>query len=332
MRGVDFTDIINISTERLLTMVLAKILQIVIFYILAKKKQENELRNILSPVPMFICLTIPLISIVISIFIFVLIIGGLDIPENVLFLISLGLLAINIMVFVLYEFINREAEKNYALIAKNKQYELTEQHNSQVVEIYEKIREWRHDYNHHLQLIVGMLEKSEPDKNNEAINYIKGLDEKISSSSLEIVTGNYIVDAIVSAKMTLATAHGINFEHRILLTGDITVEDTDLCSILSNLLDNAIEACCKVEENRYINLEMVIFENQLNIKISNSADGKYKIESGKFRTTKRGNLHMHGIGMGHVKSIVESYKGIFNIRPESDSFMVHISIPQSVNL
>ena len=106
----------------------------------------------------------------------------------------------------------------------------------------------------------------------------------------------------------------------------------DLCSILSNLLDNAIEACCKLEYSRYINLEMLIFKNQFNIKIINSSNGDYKMENGKFKTTKRGDLH--GIGIGHIKSIVENYGGIYDIKPESEVFTTHISIPlaqKSVN-
>lgn len=315
------------SSELLLTMIIAKTLQVVIFYMLAKKKREYEIKNILSPMPMLICFTIPLISLIIAVFIHTLIIGGLHIPENVVFLISISYLTINITVFILYEFISREAEKNYSLIAKNKQYELIEQHNSQVIEIYDKMREWRHDYNNHMQLIVGMLEKTDSNDNSEVIDYIKNLDKKIKSTSLDISTGNYIVDAIVSAKATFVATHDIDFNYNILLPENISIENTDLCSILSNLLDNAIEACRKLENNRYINLEIIIFKNQFNIKISNSTNGEYKIENGKFKTTKRGDLH--GIGINHVKSIVEAYGGIYDIKPESDSFTTHISIPLS---
>jgi sensor histidine kinase regulating citrate/malate metabolism len=109
------------------------------------------------------------------------------------------------------------------------------------------------------------------------------------------------------------------------LKDDIPIENTDLCSILSNLLDNAIEASCKLNENRYINIEMITFKNQFNIKIVNATNGEYKLENGKLKTTKSGDLH--GIGIGHVKSIVESYGGILNVNPESKSFITHISIP-----
>jgi sensor histidine kinase regulating citrate/malate metabolism len=248
------------------------------------------------------------------------------ISEEIMFLVSINCLIINIAIFVLHETMSRESEKNYVLIAQNKQYELTEQHNSEVIEIYTKMREWRHDYNNHMQLLVNILERPDSGDNiNEAVSYIKNLDEKIKSSSLEIVTGNYIVDAIVSAKATLAHSHNISFEHNIYLPDGINIESTDLCSILSNLLDNAIEACCKIEQGRYINLEIIFVKTQLNIKIINAANGEYKIESGKFKTTKPGDLH--GIGMGQVKSIVENYGGFYDVDAGTDSFTTQISIP-----
>lgn len=313
------------SNELLLTMIIAKTSQVVIFYILSKKKKNFDSKSFLSITPMLICLIVPFLSIILILFINDLVHKNLNIPNELIFIISVGYLAINIIVFALYEFINKEAEKNYILIAKQKQYELTEQHNSQVIEIYDKMREWRHDYNNHMQLIVGMLERTDSSKNSEAIDYIKNLDGKIESLCLEIVTGNLVVDAIISAKVALASVHNINFEHNIFLKDDIPIENTDLCSILSNLLDNAIEACSKLNENRYINLEILIFKNQFNIKITNTTNGEYKLENGKLKTTKSGNLH--GIGMGHVKSIVESYGGIFDIKPESDSFTTYVSIP-----
>ena len=151
------------------------------------------------------------------------------------------------------------------------------------------------------------------------------MDENIKSSSLEIITGNIIIDAIVSAKAALASVYGITFTYNISLKDDIIIDNTDLCSILSNLFDNAIEACYKLDENRYINLKMVTFRNQFSIEITNSTDGKYKIEKGIFKTTKRGDLH--GIGIGHIKSVVENYGGIYDITPESDTFTANITIP-----
>ena len=313
------------SIERFLTMTIAKILQVAIFYILVRKTRSSVTKNYLSILPTIICFSIPSISFILSFFIYILLLNDSYVSYELTIAVVSSLLIINIIMFVLYEIIGKEAEKNYVLIAKNKQYELIEQHNRQIVNMYDKMREWRHDYSHHMQLILEMLKNSSEGNNSDAINYIKELDIKIESSSLETITGNTVVDAIVSAKMTLASAHNITLEHNISLAAELNIDNTDLCSILSNLLDNAIEACCKLSENRYISIEMLIFRNQFNIKVINSTNGEYKIENGKLKTTKSGDLH--GIGMGHVKSIVESYGGIFDVKPEASSFMTHISIP-----
>ncbi|MCL2814357.1 MAG: GHKL domain-containing protein [Oscillospiraceae bacterium] len=315
------------SNELLLTMILAKTVQVAIFYVLAKRKKSVESNSFLSFVPMLVCLIVPLLSILSIFFVNDMIHNYFEIPGELIFVVSIGYLAMNVIVYVLYEFLSKEAEKNYLLVAKQKQYELTQQHNNQVIEIYEKMREWKHDFMNHMQLVSGMLEKTDSSGNNEAISYIKNLNHKIESSYLDIVTGNLVVDAIVSAKATVASANDIRFEHNILLKEDLSIDSTDLCSILSNLLDNAIEACRKLSENKYIDFEMIIIKNQLSIKITNASGGDYKMENGKMKTTKSG--YLHGIGMGHVKSIVENYGGIFEVEPKAECFTANISIPLS---
>ena len=125
--------------------------------------------------------------------------------------------------------------------------------------------------------------------------------------------------------MVISESFNITFEYNIFLPQELEITDTDLCSALSNLLDNAIEACRKLENGRYINLEMMVIKNQLHIGVVNSTNGEYKKESGIFKTTKQGGLH--GIGMSNIKSIVEKYEGIYNITADDNSFTTKIAIP-----
>ena len=323
--GIDSSELMTESSvERFLAIGIAKIINIVSFYLLAKKKGTRE--NHLSPIPMIICFIVPLICIITISIIFRISYEGHEVPENIIFLISVSYLAINIIIFALYEIINRETEKNYVLMAEQKQNKMIKQHNDQVINIYSKMREWHHDYSNHMQLVAGMLKKIPADENVDAIiDYIKNLDGKIKSPSVEIYSGNHIVDAIVSSKLALASSHNIAFDYNVYLAHDIIMEDMDLCSVISNLLDNAIEACCKLEHKSFILFEMITVKNQLNMKIVNSASGNYQIENGKLITTKKGDLH--GIGIGHVKSIIEIYNGFFDIKAEAKTFIVQISIP-----
>ena len=320
-RWITANEIYQPSNIRLILNIIIRIIHITVFYLLALKKEDKALSYGLS---LRICFIVPLISIFAMIFIYYMSLNY-DIPEVLLYTIAIAYLLINIVIFAMYKNISREAEKNYILMAERKRYELMEQHNIQVMEIYGQMREWKHDFLNHMQVVLGMLEKEDSGRSGEAIDYIKNLGGKIESSSLGIATGNLVVDAIVSAKATLAAANDIRFEHHISLKDDIPIDKTDLCSILSNLIDNAIEGCCKMKENRYINLEMRVYQNHLIMEITNASSGEYKLESGELKTTKNGNLH--GIGIGHVKTIVESYGGLFDVQPEEQNFTAYITIP-----
>jgi len=316
----------ELSIARLQVIVMVRTLHLIIFYALARSKKHNEVSWNWS---LAICFVIPLITFISVIIIYEIILkdSNYGIPDMLIYVVSVTYLIVNIIVFVLYELINKEAEKNYMLMAKQNKYEMTEQHNHQILEIYSNVREWRHDYANHMQLIMSLLENPEDkaENNKKAVDYIKNLDKKITESSSIVSTGNYIADAIISAKMALAHSFDINFEYKSSLPDILPIDETDLCVLLSNLLDNAIEACCKVEDNRYIHLKFTVIKTQLEITLKNSADGKYIREQGVFKTTKRGGLH--GIGMRHIASIVEKYNGIYKPEAKETFFKTWISIP-----
>ena len=325
---VPISDILAQNSDiRFLLMITARIINIIAFYILALNKKENDLPVINRS--LIICFSVPFISVISSIIIYYIMAhnDNIHIPALLIYIIMFSYLLINIIIFVLYETINKETEKNYYIMAKYKQYEITEQHNSEIVKMHSNMREWRHDYANHMLAIMMYLEKSETKDSHivEAINYIKDLDGQITSFSAIVSTGNYIVDAIVSAKLALAASFDIKFDYNISLPDSLPIADTDICTLLSNLLDNAIEACRKLEEGRYINLGMFIIRHQLHIEITNSTDGGYKKDGGTFKSTKQGRWH--GIGMKHIEMIVNEHRGIYNITADEKSFSTQIGIP-----
>jgi hypothetical protein len=238
-----------------------------------------------------------------------------------------SIISLNILIYIFMGILNR----NNKLIAKyqleNQQKLYEEKNMDNIKNMYEKIRILNHDHANHMQLIAVLLEKAETKDSNidEAINYIKNLDEKIKSSSTAVSTGNYIVDAIVSAKLALASSYDIKFEYNISIPESLPFADTDLCAMLSNLLDNAIEACRKLKDGSYIDLEMLIIKNQFNILLSNSTNGEYIRDGNKFRTTKQNQWH--GIGMKQIGSIVNEYSGLYDIDAGDNLFTTRITIP-----
>lgn len=311
------------SSARLYYLILAYIVRIVIFFILSLKKKYIY-ENIYS---LILCFLIPLVTFISGVGLYEIYLTHVDIiPNQIAYIVSSSYLLINVIVFALYERLSKEAEKNYMLLAKQKQYEITTEHNIEVAQIYADIKEWQHDFKHHMQLVRSLLQNQDYI---QAKKYLDELDEKVLMSSLRVSTGNYLVDAILSSKIATATANNIPLGYTAQVPEYLNINNVDLCAILSNLLDNAIEACRKIDGETYIKCEVMLIKSQLYIHITNSSDGKYIKVSEGFMSTKKGALH--GIGLSHVQSIVSQYNGLYNVKAEKDYFETKISIPVKIS-
>ena len=121
---------------------------------------------------------------------------------------------------------------------------------------------------------------------------------------------------------------GIRFHQKLFLSKNLSLPITDvqMCSLLSNLLDNAIEACEKVAVNPFINLCIQTAKMNLILTIQNSSDGRYNYtEDGQLQSTKESPEH--GLGLIRIKEIVETANGIYKISPKQDIFEITILLP-----
>jgi sensor histidine kinase regulating citrate/malate metabolism len=118
--------------------------------------------------------------------------------------------------------------------------------------------------------------------------------------------------------------NNINFQHDITLPEKLHVSDVDLSIIIGNLLDNAVEACEKIEkEERYINLRISYGYGKIDIIMKNSSINKIDIVSNHIDTTKL-NKKNHGHGLENIKKTVEKYNGYFKIYNLNNEFITEI--------
>lgn len=201
----------------------------------------------------------------------------------------------------------------------------------QVTTSIENLRGFKHDINNHLATLSSLINKKHY---TEATEYINKINENLNHDYHLISSGNSPVDCIVSNKLLSAHANNISVTHTIHLPDKIILSSVDICSLLGNLLDNAIESCNKLPPNieRKIILTIKPFNNMLSIKIQNSSNGIYSIDKkGNFISTKsefNGNNY-HGIGIKQIKNITEKYNGITRFTPENNLFTVEILFPLS---
>ena len=200
------------------------------------------------------------------------------------------------------------------------QRELIETHYAEVENMYRQIRGWRHDYRHHIQTMkvhASNGEYAEIDK------YLDMLDEDLTHVETVIRTGNRMADAILNSKLSIAAAKNIKVKAEARIPVSLSVLELDLCIILGNLLDNAIEACTTLpEEERLIRIYMEMKGNYLYLSITNTAEGKKKHS---FKTTKGEG---HGFGLARIDAIIKKYGGYLTRASEDGAFSTEVLLPQ----
>lgn len=206
------------------------------------------------------------------------------------------------------------------------QSDLMNRHYEEVENMYRTMRAWRHDYHNHIQAANSYLELKKYD---ELAAYLKQLDENLYEIDHIIKTGNLMADAILNSKLALMGEYHIQTEVTAHVPSEMKITDTELCVLLGNLLDNAIEACREVseEQNRFIKIYMDTLQNQFYISIINSMKGKAQKHGKLFQSTKQ-NAGLHGFGLARVDRIVEKYGGFLDCQSEEDVFATEVLLPK----
>lgn len=206
------------------------------------------------------------------------------------------------------------------------QRELIETHYAEVDNMYRQIRGWRHDYRNHIQAMKAYA----ADGNLEAIRqYLDELDTDLSTVDTVIKTGNPMTDAILNSKISLAKSKGIKVVADAHIPVKLSFSEIDLCCIIGNLFDNAIEASIKLpEEQRLIRVYMDMKNTQLYISFTNFTAGKKLTKlSGRFASSKGKD---HGFGLVRMDAIVERLGGYLSRNSEDGAFTTEILLPQEI--
>jgi len=198
--------------------------------------------------------------------------------------------------------------------------EILQKYYAEVENMYAKMRGWRHDYRHHIQT---MKVHSANGEYEEIDRYLDMLDEDLTSVETVIKTGNRMADAILNSKLSLASQKQITVKAEAKIPVTLRVSELDLCIIIGNLLDNAIDACMELPvEKRLIRIYMEMKGNYLYLALTNTAGGKKKKD---FRSTKGEG---HGLGLTRVDAIIKKYDGYVTRASEEEAFSTEILLPQ----
>ena len=204
------------------------------------------------------------------------------------------------------------------------QRELIKTHYAEVDNMYRQMRGWRHDYRNHIQT---MKSYAASDDLESIRRYLDELDTDLAAVDTVIKTGNRMTDAILNSKISLAKAKNIPVTADAHIPVELKISEIDLCVIIGNLFDNAIEASMKLPESeRMIRVYMDMKGSQLYISFTNlTAVGKQKKVGGIYLSSKGEG---HGFGLNRMDSVVKRMGGYLKRNSEDGAYTTEVLLPQ----
>ncbi|HHV09740.1 MAG TPA: GHKL domain-containing protein [Clostridiales bacterium] len=242
---------------------------------------------------------------------------------NILFISAFGMVGINVVVFYLInDIIKREIK-----LHENRMFQMQVKSQANmyrsISENFDNQKQKTHEFKNQITCIESLLAKKQYLELEEYVQKIYGnLNKELDA----VDTNNVIVNAILNTKYQEAVEKGIVFVFKINDLLEVQVSDEDMITILSNLLDNAIEACEKCTDNKIIKLKIIKENDALVISVKNTFNHEIHYVDGEIRTTKVSKPEEHGVGIKNVIRIIEKYGGAYAIQEQNKEFLFSIII------
>lgn len=212
--------------------------------------------------------------------------------------------------------LNKSQRESEQLRLSAQQEEFRFQYAQNVKKQYDEISQVRHDMKQTHSVVMSLLMEAKAD---EAIEYMQKAAKKISEFDVLIDVGNDFVNAILNAKLSEAKRNGIT----VLCSADKNasgIDEVDLCNLMGNMLDNAIEACDRCRDRqRVIEIKIQMRDDKYLLVIENTAPEK-ALENNKQLATTKDDTFRHGYGVKSIKSIAEKYNGMVDFSQSEDRF------------
>lgn len=220
-----------------------------------------------------------------------------------------------LIIYLLFNCISKQYFENISLLME-KQVEQQVEHYKKINKLTDDLREFRHDYNNHMICLQSLLNNKQYD---EALSYVKSITNQEILDSNKFFSGNQIADAILTDKNELAQKNNC----KIIFDGSVSdeISVSNLCTILSNALDNSIEACSKIDsdETQIIDVKCVASELIQIIRISNP-----NLDNNAVTETSKADRKNHGFGLSNIRRTVERMDGQMIISSQYPTFVLEI--------
>ncbi len=238
---------------------------------------------------------------------------------------TIGLVFINVLVFTLFSKLQNQLEIKRSADLLNTQMRLEKESFKRIEESYNRTRELRHDLKNHIFSLKGLAESGTKE---ELLGYLEKMTDAVEEATYVSMSKNSAVDAVLNEKLLYAQKNSVSTQFDVAPLGDMKLSAMDVCTVLSNALDNAVEACAQIPEKseRYIDVKISDLGNELIISVKNPALSAPQKRAGRYISAKK-DKENHGLGLQSIKRTVEKLKGDMLIKYEDGVFNLVVSMP-----
>lgn len=320
--GADSYKIFSPTIQQSIANLLAEVIfwLLVELFIHSKRGNDSLFNSFRKELVLILCIDIA----------FVFIISGLFYYKNFFLTtktaISIALFSVvlisGISIFTLYK-VAKKSKEMMETNLKLQQIEMEQKITQDLADVVNNLRSLRHDMNNHMSILQGLLSLGEYE---EATNYLNSISLDLVVANQFVFTENRVLSVLINSKIDKATTLKIPIQTEIL-ANDFPLDDKDLCALIGNILENAIEAAEKADSQN-ITFSIKKENHRLYIKCENTFSVTPIVQNGEFITTKKEKQY-HGIGTKNIKSIVKKYNGETEFAFD-DLFHVSIVIPYEI--
>jgi hypothetical protein len=209
-----------------------------------------------------------------------------------------------------------QSEKSEAKrIVAETQLEAERRQNENIASDYRRMSAMRHDLRHHLSVIEMCIAGNDIPG---AVSYCRSVTQSIEDKQAEVWCSNFVLNAIVSYYASMMKKIDCKPKIIINISDKKAMADSDICIIVGNLLENAVESCSKLSGERYISLNIGERGGFLAIHIENPYSGTVFSDESGLHSTKDPDNKRHGIGLSSVKMICDKYNGIMSVNQRTE--------------
>ncbi|MDK2808889.1 MAG: hypothetical protein PWP24_1626, partial [Clostridiales bacterium] len=203
---------------------------------------------------------------------------------------------------------------------ENQQLQLEQRHLQEINQLYENLRKLRHELKNHILCMDILLQEQNYE---ELSTYFLALKEaQPLAPSLDF--GNHSINALLNTKLAIAKEKDISFSIEAHVPTHLYISDFDICSILGNLCDNAMEAC-EASSEKNMKLAILEYGSYLSVTLRNDTTSDVLSLNPTLLTTKK-DKQLHGIGIQIVKTIAKKYDGLVFFKTEENQFIASVQL------